>query len=303
MRLTRLFLVIFAAFTLAANAATPAGDGVITIKVSKSAKTYMALVEKWADQYMQTNPSMCIRVVTDKNAEADLTLVNGSEKDEHTTPVARYALLPVTSTANPLLSDIQKKEWRGKDLRQLFFTAADVDEEYEEEVSKKNKLTDRLTVYTSSSRSSATSSFASYFGRTTDDIKGNKIAGDDGYLLSAIKEDKASVTFNPLSNVYDLSSRQVRSDLFLLPLNLKKPQMETLANGTLDQVLQLIEEENIDLVPVATVGLSAQNFDKDVDSFLTWIVSKGQDTNHEMGFLRIKEQDSAQIIRLLAQEK
>lgn len=295
---------IAAAVTLTVSAATGQNDGIITIAVNKTSK---ALVESWIEGYKAVNPNVQIAVVSGKGSDADLTLVNthqqgnGQGTDGGVTYVARYALLPVTSAANPLLADIQRKEWKNKDIKKLFFTAEDLDEEYEEEVeSKRGKLKDKLVVYSGSSRKSVTGVFAAHFGRTADDLRGNRIAGDDFYLLSAIEEDKTAVTFNTLTNLYDLRSRTLRSNLALLPLGLKKTQGETLRKGNLDETLQLIESEDIDLIPVEDIGFTYAAADADIDQFLHWVVTAGQQYNHQQGFLRLTNKEVESQLRLLA---
>ena len=299
MKMKAFITVIATVVTLTASAATAQNDGSITIKVNKASK---ALVEKWIEGYKAVNPDVQIALVSGKNADADLTLVSSHQEGVNVTYVGRYALLPVTSTENPLLNDIQKKEWKSKDIKNLFFTAEDLDEEYEEEVEgKHNKLKDKLTVYSGSSKTSLSSIFASHFGRTLDDLRGNRIAGDDLYLLSAINEDKASVTFNALSNLYDLSSRTLRSDLALLPLGVKASQREVLRSGNLDETLELIENEDIALIPVEDIGFIYNSFDTDIDNFLQWIIRDGQQYNHEAGFLHLTNKEVESQLRLLAQ--
>ena len=299
MKVKAFLIAAFAAVALSVGAATSQNDGVITVKVNKASRV---LVERWIEGYRAVNPNVEIALVSGKNADADLTLVTRHQEDGNVTYVGRYALLPVTSTENPLLNDIQKKEWKSKDIKSLFFTAEDLDEEYEEEVEgKKNKLKDKLTVYSGSSKASLSGIFASHFGRTIDDLRGNRIAGDDLYLLSAISEDKASVTFNALSNLYDLSSRTLRSDLALLPLGVKKTQSEVLRTGNLDETLELIENEDIDLIPVEEIGFTYNSFDADIDNFLQWVVREGQQYNHEAGFLQLTSKEVESQLRLLAQ--
>ena len=299
MKVKAFLIAAFAAVALSVGAATSQNDGVITVKVNKASRV---LVERWIEGYKAVNPNVEIALVSGKNADADLTLVTRHQEDGNVTYVGRYALLPVTSTENPLLNDIQKKEWKSKDIKSLFFTAEDLDEEYEEEVEgKKNKLKDKLTVYSGSSKASLSGIFASHFGRTIDDLRGNRIAGDDLYLLSAISEDKASVTFNALSNLYDLSSRTLRSDLALLPLGVKKTQSEVLRSGNLDETLELIENEDIDLIPVEEIGFTYNSFDADIDNFLQWVVREGQQYNHEAGFLQLTSKEVESQLRLLAQ--
>lgn len=299
MKVKAFLIAAFAAVALTASAATSQNDGVITVKVNKASK---ALVEKWIEAYKAVQPNVEIAVVSGKNADADLTLVSSHQEGAQVTYVARYALLPVTTAENPLLNDIQKKEWKSKDIKSLFFTAEDLDEEYEEEVEgKHNKLKDKLTVYSGSSKASLSGIFASHFGRTSDDLRGNRIAGDDFYLLSAINEDKASVTFNALSNLYDLSSRTLRSDLVLLPLGVKASQREALRSGNLDETLELIEDEDIDLIPVEEIGFTYNSVDADIDNFLQWIIRAGQEYNHKAGFLRLTDKEVESQLRLLAQ--
>ena len=299
MKVKAFLIAAFAAVVLNVSAATSQNDGVITVKVNKASKV---LVERWIEGYKAVNPNVQIALVSGKNADADLTLVTRHQEGVNVTYVGRYALLPVTSTENPLLSDIQKKEWKSKDIKSLFFTAEDLDEEYEEEVEgKKSKLKDKLIVYSGSGKASLSGIFASHFGRTIDDIRGNRIAGDDLYLLNAISEDKASVTFNALSNLYDLSSRTLRSELALLPLGVKASQREALRSGNLDETLDLIEREDIDLIPVEDIGFTYNSFDADIDNFLQWVVREGQQYNHEAGFLQLTNQEVESQLRLLAQ--
>lgn len=298
MKVKAFLTAVVAALAVAASAGTPQNDGIITIKANKASK---ALVEQWIEIYKTVNPNVKIALVSGKNADADLTLVTQHQEGVNVTYVGRYALLPVTSTENPLLGDIQKKEWKSKDIKSLFFTAEDLDEEYEEEVEgKKNKLKDKLTVYSGSSKKSVTGAFAAHFGRTADDLRGNRIAGDDFYLLSAIEEDKTAVTFNALTNLYDLRSRTLKSDLALLPLGLKKTQGETLRKGNLDETLQLIESEDIDLIPVEDIGFTYTAADADIDQFLHWVVTAGQQYNHQQGFLRLTNKEVESQLRLLA---
>ena len=291
MKTKTLLLAAFATISLTASAITQQNDGVITVKASKASQ---GLVKKWIEGYKQVNPDVQIELVSGKGVDADLTLVNQRQNEKNTTYVGRYALLPVTSVDNPLLNDLQRKEWKSKDLKKLFFKAEDADEEYEEEIeSKGNKLKDRITVYSGSNKASVTSTFASHFGRSVEDLRGNKIAGDDIYLLSAIGEDKTSVTFNPIANLYNLSSRTLRSDLAMLPLAGKKEQSETLKNGNLDDILSLLENTNIDLIPVEEIGFTYTSADRNIDAFLLWVVNDGQQYNHQQGFLRLNNKETA----------
>lgn len=298
MKAKTFLLAIVAVLAWPASAATQLNDDTITIKVDK---TSQLLVEQWIENYKNVNPHVLIKLVSGKNADADLTLVNTPQANGNVTYVGRYALLPVTSDNNPFLKDILHKEWKSKDLKSLFFTADDLDDEYEEQVEgRHNKLNDKLTVYSGSGKASHTNTFASYFGHTIDELRGNRIVGDDLHLLSALKEDKTSVTFNALSNLYDLRSRSLKTHLVLLPLALKKAQEEVLLSGNLDALLNIIENENVNLIPVQTFGFIYHTFDADIEQFLRWVVSTGQQYNHQQGFLRLSQDEVESQLQLLA---
>ena len=104
-----------------------AGSTTFTIKTSKVGRS---LVEAWTKAYMAEHPEVNIQIVGTKAADADLTLINHKEKNQKVAYVARYALLPVTTSGNPLLSEIEKKAWSSKDLKELFFTADELDDDF-----------------------------------------------------------------------------------------------------------------------------------------------------------------------------
>ena len=295
----KVFLFIVSALaTLSAVAATGQNDGIITVKTNKVARP---LVEQWANAYKAIHPNVEFEFVSAKAKDADLTLTNIQTDEASVTYVGRYALLPVTSAANPLKADIERKTWSAKDLKRLFF----IDEELDDELdgaskSRKEKLADKLTVFTGSHSMSWTPALAAYFGYTKDDVKGNKVAGDDIYLLNAIEEEPASVTFSSLSFLYNLQSRDIRTDITLLPLNVKKDQGEAFAN--LDAVIDVLEHQRIDAIPVEPIGFTYQKADSDIEQFLAWVLSEGQAYNHAQGFLQLDEKDAKQQKKLLAEK-
>lgn len=282
-KFTSVLLLAFLSYAIASAQQT------ISIKADKSTRP---LIEKWVEAYKVVNPDVKIEFVAGKNAQSDLTLVSVDEGVANVVSVGRYALLPVTTTENPLISDIQKREWKEKDIQSLFFVADDIEDDYDRSKNKKNNLTNRLTVYSGNSRTSTSVAFAAKFDRSANDFRGKKIAGDDVYLLSAIAADKESVTFGALENIYDLQTRALRPDLAILPLSVKKNLSDALANGTLDDVIRVVESHSSDLVVVGNFGFVYNNINSEVDAFLSWVLSDGQTYNNESGFLRLSEKQA-----------
>lgn len=288
------------AFAVEEPTQAEAQQSTITVKTSKASK---ALVEAWAQAYMQTHKDIKIEVTSKQSANADLTYINNKVEGQNVAYVGRYAILPVTSTENPLFSELQKKEWTKSDLKKLYFSSLDedLDEDDEANSGKAGKLREKLTVYSGANASSVAGVFAEYFGFQTSELRGNKISGDDLYLLNAINEDKQSITFNNIAYLYDADSRKLKENISILPLKLKAEIEETLQSGNLDAALQVLEQQQTDIIPVENFGFAYTQLNPKAELFLEWIVSDGQQYNNQKGFLKLTEGEKENQLRVLAQ--
>lgn len=296
MKVRTLLTISALAITTLVSAARK-GDGIITIKTNKASRE---LVYQWINAYKEVHPEISISIVKG-NDQADLTLVN-NHKTSDVTYVGRFALLPVTSTHNPLINEVEKKQWNDKELRKLFFQTED---DLIEEASKRkrNTLADRLTVFSGNNETSAAEAFALHYGLSRNDIRGKRIAGDDLYLLNAIEKETQSVTFNNLAYIFDTTTRTLKPNLVLLPLSLKREQQDAILSGNLDNALNILEEQSIDIIPVENFGFAYSSIDSDIEGFLSWVINEGQQYNHKAGFLRLNTHDAKQQLNLLAQNR
>ncbi|GHT73755.1 hypothetical protein AGMMS50262_05410 [Bacteroidia bacterium] len=284
-----LSLLFFAVITAKAS------DGNDTQEVIriKSVKFALPLVEQWISEYAKVNPDARI-VIADKDTEAeeiDIQLLISDVQKENAysnqfySSVGRYAILPIAGKNNVLLNDLNKKKLNSKRLKELFFEKDVLDDDYEPAKDKYN-----ATVYSGYNSSSVTQPFALHFGYEPSNLKGKKISGDDIYLINAVQKDNTGVSFNNLNYIYDLNSRQLKKEIALLPLDLKKEYNEVLAESNLDKLIGLLEEKGIELIPVEEIGFVFQNqVDLQVKNFLQWVLSEGQTYNHQYGFLNLDE--------------
>ncbi|MDR1602953.1 MAG: hypothetical protein LBS42_11075 [Tannerella sp.] len=291
MKTVNLFLVAALAGAAAINPAkADGGDENRQVIYIESAKYTLPLVEKWITEYNRTNPDVQVKQAGKDAKTVDLRIVANAEADntgedgKAITYVGRSALLPVTAKDNPLHEQISRRKFGKKELKKLFFS----DDLFEEENDKKDPLQEQLTVYSGNSTTSVAPFFALHFGQTIAGFRGKKILGDDIYLLQAISRDSTGVTFNNLSYIYDLKDRQLKDEIALLPLNVKKDQFEIIRSENLDETLSLLENEKVELVPVHHIGF-AYDEQPGTKDFLKWILTEGQKFNHEFGFLQLDE--------------
>jgi ABC-type phosphate transport system substrate-binding protein len=257
----------------------------------KSVKFALPLVEQWISGYAKVNPNARI-VIADKDVDSNeidiQLLISDVQRDslysnQFYSSVGRYAILPIAGKNNTLLDDLNKKKLNSKRLKELFFEKDMLDDDYEPAKEKYN-----ATVYSGYTLSSVTQPFAVHFGYEPSNLKGKKISGDDIYLINAVQKDDTGVSFNNLNYLYDLNSRQLKKELAILPLDLKKEYSEILAESDLDKLIGLLEDKTIELIPVEELSFVLQNqIDPAVKDFLKWVLSEGQSYNHQYGFLNL----------------
>jgi ABC-type phosphate transport system substrate-binding protein len=284
------FLVVFVSvFSAGGLKAADDNQGQDIIYINGE-KFISPLVEKWIAEYVRQNPGIQIKWTDKKSKEIDLILVTNDESalqsEKDLTYVGRYAFLPVTTKGNPLYEQITKKKFGKKELRNLFFVEEDL--LLDDTDKKKSSFQNKLTVYSGNGVASGSVVFASYFGFSPSNFRGKRISGDDIYLLSAILKDSTGVTFNNLSYIFDLNDRQLKDEIALLPLDVRKEQQEALRSENLDATIALLEKQKVELIPVHNIGF-AYNEKEQVKDFLRWIITDGQKYNHEYGFLNLDE--------------
>lgn len=276
------------------------------VLISGTKFTY-PLIEKWIAEYAKINPNANIRLASKKDATqpADLNIIAHQPTKEDLTEnkeiiyAGRYALLPVTNTNNPILLAARKKGLNKKDIDKLFFEVVN----YDDEPAAKEKQKFTATIYARDNQACASTALAEYFGHASSEIRGKKVLGDDIYLLSAIKKDSIGLAYNNLGYLFDTNTRKLKEGIALLPLELKRETRDILT-GNLDFVIDLLEKNHIETIPVEKIGFiySQQTARKEVSDFLKWVLTDGQKFNHSEGFLNLDKQSLAEQTSILSEK-
>ena len=115
------------------------------------------------------------------------------------------------------------------------------------------------------------------------------------------------MTFNTLSNIYDLESRHVKNGLAILSLSVKKDVAATLSEGTLDNVLTVLETTSLPEVVTERVGLSYDRNDDNALQFISWVLENGTQYNHAYGLLNldneVAEAELSKVSNLLTAQR
>lgn len=259
----------------------------------KSSRFASPLIEKWINEYTKVNPQAQIKLADNSVKAENISLKvvvsdnskNGLQIGEQILFFGRYAILPVIGKDNPLLAEFSKKKLNDKRIKDLFFEKDILSED-----TNPSKPGYDVTVYSGNNNESVAHSFASYFGYTSSSLKGKKISGDDAFLINAIQKDKTGVTFNALGNIFDINTRGLKDNITILPLDVKKEYRNYFTESVnIDNVIELLESEPIDLIPVDNIGFAYSPGNKTVKEFLVWVLTEGKTFNHSYGILNPDE--------------
>ena len=269
------------------NGAQNSENNVRTIKSPRFARP---LIEKWIEEYSKTESGVTFQIAKGSvnQEDIDLNIVSDNNASANGLNQIVYfgetAVLPITARSSEAARLLEGKRLNVKKLKQLFFLN---DDDFEEDV-KKNKVFETIVVYSGSNATSVASSFAHNFGEESSSFRGKRISGDDLFLNTAITKDPLGVTFNALSNVFDLKNRHVKADLSIVGLDLKKDLANTFSdNGSLDDVLQTLENGKPSEIAIEKVGIVFSSTDDAVNRFLKWVLENGTKYNHEYGLLNL----------------
>ncbi len=273
------------------------------------------LVEKWIAEFKKEYPDVPFRIIARGGVNVDsANLIINAHKlhpeeikgGNYVVNIGRYALLPVTNTKNPLAAEWSKKGIKEKQLKKLFFKKYDPFNEAEE---PKEKETNEYkpTIYTRAQKACAPITFARNYGFEQDDIVGKPIGGDDKHLIVAIEKDTNGLTYNNLGFIYDVTSREVKDKLSVVPIDLNgngKLDEDEKFYTTLDDVISRLEKGKTPGIAIEYINISypgqVAETNRNISIFLDWVLTKGQKFNHELGFLDFEPEALAKQKEILA---
>ncbi len=283
----KVVLVLAAFLTLGLGNVLAEDNNSNSVRTIKSPRFARPLVEKWIEEYAKTEPGVTFQIAKGQG-ESDLSVAIADQQEKNTELISHWiyigetAVLPITARSSEAARLLEGKHLNAKKLKQLFF----LDDEFEEDV-RKNKAFEAITIYSGSNATSVAGSFAHNFGEESANFRGKRIAGDDLFLNTAIAKDPLGVSFNTLSNIFDLKSRQLKNDLTLVGLDLKKDVADSF-NGTLDDVINSLENGKPAEVAIEKVGITFNKKDEAISRFLQWVLENGTKYNHQYGLLNLR---------------
>jgi len=260
-----------------------------TINISGT-RFLFPLLEKWAAEFRKENPGVEILIsqnVQGKDIDASAAPVKkiDSSKGKYTV-VSRFALVPIANEKNPAIKTLQQKGISKEDFLNIYFKS----DHQTNNFNLTAKQVVPIHVYSRGACASAT--FTNHFNKEIKDLDniGGKIE-DDQILLQRILSDSLGIAYNNLGFVYDLATRKQKQGIRVIPIDINgngKVDKEENFYTTVDAVLKHIETAGTELPPTGDLTFIYKEDKPEVKAFVEWILAKGQQYNHQLGFLALR---------------
>lgn len=252
------------------------------------------LIEKLVGEYQKQNPEFKAEIVSSAVDGGDATVSITSDRNDTQGTIAHYVLLPIANENNAILGEKKvQKGLNNKVTREIF-----VEKTLDEYIDTRDKKQLPGTVYSLSGRHATTTELlANSLNVGVKDIKGKKVIGNEENVITVVKKRPDAIAFDVASLVYDSNTRKPVSGLKVLPVDIdgngRVSDDERNAIASLDAFADYISSRGTDSsLPTGSVRVSSQN--KNVDAFLLWASTAGQDYVGNLGYLRSNNREIAQ---------
>lgn len=309
MRRTALVLAILVAASAAAGprpAPAAAAPAELRGRLSLSgAWALYPLALKWAEEFQRLNPGVRVDVqaggagkgIADALAGVvDIGMVsrdiNPAEiaKGALAVAVAKDAVVPTISRANPFLAEITKRGLKKGEFAAIWISQTVGS--WGQLIGSKTR--EPIHVYTRSDACGAAETWAAYLGKRQEDLNGIGVYGDPG-VAEAVKRDRLGIGFNNINFAYDARTKKPVEGLEICPIDLD-------GNGTLDarervyatrdDIIKAIAADVYPSPPARELFFVLKGKPQNplLVEFLRWVLQAGQEFVPDAGYLPLSKE-------------
>lgn len=289
---------------------------VVSISFSGAYSLY-ALTQIWAEAYNKTHPGIRFDIQSGGAGKGLTDCISGAvdvamfSRELAPTEKAQVwslwlckdAVLPTVNAANPYLSVLRMRGLKKSEAGAIF--SDNSINTWEQLLGKNSKEGHKINVYTRADAAGAADTWASYFGRKQENLKGIGVNGDPA-LAGAVKKDINAIGFNSYPFIYDLKTGKKYPGIEVLPLDVN-------GNGAIDpeenfydnikMFEKAVNDGNYPSPPVRNLyflikaGVPVKN---EVLDFFQWVLTDGQQYVTQVGFVPLPKADLQKSLNKLA---
>ena len=274
-----------------------------TITISGAFALYPITV-KWSEEFKKLHPDVRFNISAGGAGKGIADALGGLvdiglasreiheeelKKGAYTVFVTKDAVIPTFNDKNPNTAQILQRGLKKEEFENIFVS---------------NKITDwkqisglpnaaAIHAYTRSDAAGAADTWASYFGKKQEDLKGIGVFGDPG-LVQAVKNDPSAIGFNNISYLYDLKSRQQVAGIKAVPIDVNgngKIDADEDFYKTVDALTEAIAHGKYPSPPARNLGFlfKGKPAKKELIEFVKYVLTDGQKFVTENGYIGLSK--------------
>jgi phosphate transport system substrate-binding protein len=276
------------------------------------------MVVKWGADYQKLHPDVKIDVsaggagkgMADALSGAvDLGMISRSinkaeiDKGAWWVSVVKDAVVPTLNTANPAKDAILKRGLKKEEFADIWVTG---------KATNWNELAgipgnSPIHAYTRSDSCGAAETWAKYLAKNQEDLKGVGVYGDPG-LAEAVRKDTTGAGYNNINFLYDSQTKKPVEGICALPIDINgngKIDPDEAVYATLGDIMKAIADGKYPAPPARDLHLVSQGAPKRkvVVEFLRWVLTEGQKSVPESGYINLPATKLTEELAKLGVEK
>lgn len=311
----RIYSISICLLLLAINfqGAPPPPVNQVSISFSGAFALY-PLAQVWAEEYNKTHPNIRFDIqaggagkgLTDcLSGAVDVGMFSRELSDAEkakgvwTLALCKDAVLPTMNAKNSAFKSLQVRGVKKSEFAAIF-TDKTIDT-WNDLLGTNSKNTKKINVYTRADAAGAADSWASFFGKKQENLKGIGVSGDPG-VADAVRKDINSIGYNNTLFVYDATTGKKLPGIEVVPIDVNgNGQIDANENfyDNLKMFLKAVNDGNYPSPPARnlyfiTKGKSPK---KEVLEFFTWVLTDGQKFVNQAGYVPLPKSVLADQIK------
>ncbi len=309
MKVTTHFLAVLLMLVLLScggNTGNPgSGAGQVSISMSGAFALY-PLAQAWAEAYNKTHPDIRFDIqaggagkgLTDALAGAvDIGMfsreITDAEKSKGVwwISLCKDAVIPTINPNNPYIDTLRTHGITKEQFKAIFVDQAIT--KWDDLLNIKNGKGVKLDVYTRSDASGAADSWASFFGKKQENLKGLGMNGDPG-VSDAVKRDKNGIGYNNTLFLYDIKTGRQIPGIEAVPIDVNgNGRIDSSENNyaSLSLFLKAVNDGTFPSPPARDLYFitKGKTNKKEILDFFHWVLTNGQKIVQTAGYVPLPQ--------------
>lgn len=303
---TRSLLIQFFAVTILLSSCSGGGsetgnDENVSISFSGAFALY-PLAQKWASEYNKTHPNVRFNIqaggagkgLTDcLSGTVDVGMFSREITDAEKAKgvwwisLCKDAVLPTVNASNPYIDSIKARGIKKDEFKSIFIEGRPAT--WDSLLNIKGGNNQKIAVYTRADAAGAADSWASFFGKKQENLKGIGVSGDPG-VADAVKKDKGGIGYNNTLFVYDNTTGKKNPGIEVVPIDVNgngKTDADENVYADLNTFLDAVNTGKFPAPPARDLYFltKGKTSNKTILEFFKWVLTDGQTMVKEAGYV------------------